>query len=757
MTTRPLTRRHFLVGCAATGAAAVAVGLDAVPAFAEGGQIGVDARPESQQVHTLCQGCPHQCGYTAYVVEGNLTKTLGDAANPHAVGKLCTRGYGYTQSAFSDANVKTPLRRCADGSFENISWDEAFTDIAERLDAIIDESGAGSVGLIYDGASSVGAAYGPYFMHAIGSANAYVDDVTWNVNKEAAFTQVIGASSFYADFEHASLILLVDTSYADVATPSLSAALQTARQGGVPIIALDARLGDVASFADSWVAVNPGTELALLLAVCNYLIANDLYDKQFVAANASGFDAWADSLVECTAKWAADITGVEAYEIEKLAVRLHDAAPRVAIEYGNGSIGLGAFSNSSETARIICLLLMLLGAWNVPGGAYLPFDTDSFSFRSVVEADVDEKKLAQAPSLATYPLGRPFGASAANALRMTGSEALRALFAVEADVVYDYASLSGLDQNLKNMDLFVCISQQMTETAQLADFILPTCSFLQSASLPVFPQGNTPSVAMAFPVLAIEDTTALPLSQIFEGLAACCGLEEAFGFSQEQAARMQLRQAGIELDGMQAIGTTELPLTVKRMRAWPTPTGKIQCLSQACLDAGLPPSPVWVPPLGESNIESVLVLDENLGTDDVTEVLKSGLKTGPRFHLISGQQTVLGSAGYNTEELTDIAHQYQLDGLWINAQIAQALGIESGDEVFITNEKASAKVTAFVTNRIAPTAVYLPSGFGHVSSRQSNGFQFGTNPTRFSDPILEGGYGTLCTQEACVWLRKEGE
>ncbi len=755
MTTRPLTRRCFLTGCAALGAAAACAAVDAAPAFAQGGDIGVSARPDAQQIHTICQACPHACGYTAYVVDGKLTKTIGDESNPHAAGRLCARGYGFTQSAYSEANLKTPLRRTEDGSFQNISWDEAFEGIGERLGSIIQEAGPGAVALIYDGASSVGAAYGPRFMHGLGSANAYVDDVTWNVNKEAALTQVIGAPAYIPDFQHASLILLVDTSYADVATPSMAAALQAARNEGTPIIALDARLGDVASFSDAWVAVNPGSELAVLMAVCNYLIANGLYDKAFVAANASGFSTWAASLSECTPQWAEDISGVTAAEIEQLAVRLHQAAPHVAIEFGNGNIGFSAFSNSSETARIICLLAMLLGAWNVSGGLYLPYDLEGFSFSAVMGSDIPATGLATAPSLATYPLGHPFGASAANGLRMAGNGAIRALFAVEADVAYDYASLTDLPRKLANLDLFVCVSQKMTETAQQADYVLPVCSYLQSASLPQFFQGAVPYATFGDAVLVQEGTTALPLSQIFEGLAQGCGIGEAFAFTQEEAAAAMLSQAGLTLEGLQAAGSVELGSQVQRLTGWPTPTQKIQCVSQACANAGLPASPVWVPPLQSSNIQGVESLDKNLGTQDVTDILTEGLRSGLKLHLLTGQQTVLGSVGYDVAELTDIASQYGLDGLWVNADVAEALGIQSGDEVFISNELASSKVRAFVTSRIAPTAVYLPSGFGHAS--RGHEAASGINPARFSPPVLEGGYGTLCTQEACVWLRKEGE
>lgn len=755
MMKRPLTRRRFLEGCALTGAAAVCTSAAASPAFAEGGQIGVSARPVSQQVNTVCQACPNGCSFTAYVVDGKLGKVIGDGADPQAAGRLCTRGYGCTQEA-AEARVKNPQRRKEDGSFQTISWDEALAGIAERTLAIVDGAGPGAVALIHDGISTTAAAYGPRFMAALGSANAFVDDVTLNVNKGSAYMQVIGVDSYDADLPHADLILLLDTSYADIATPGLAAQLQAARAAGTPIIAVDARLGTLASFADEWIGVNPGTELALLLAVCNQLIRTNRYDRAFVEANVSGFSGWAASISECTPAWAEGITGVDGFRIEELAARIFEAAPRVAVEYGNGRVGAGTFSNSSETARCVCLLNALCGAWGVEGGALLPFDLSAASFEAAVGAPWSASSLKAAGFGPTFPLGRPQGASAANALRQARTGAIRALFCVDADIAYDYASIQDLDEVLEGLDLFVCLSREMTETALLADYLLPVAPSMESAQLPRFCGGGVATASMAHAVTETDDGTALPLDVAIQALAAACGAGDAFDFTLEEAAAAQLEAVGLSLEGLASDGSAQVG--APRVASWRTPTGKIQCASAACADAGMPASPVWVPTLEQSSIQAVIENDMDLGQADITEVLAAGgFGALPTFHLVTGQQTVLGAAGYDAPELTDIAEAYGLDGVWINAQVASALGISSGDEVWVGNDRAVAKARAFVTQRIVPTAVYLPFGFGRTSPKLSNASGVGVNPLRFSEAVIEGGYGTLCTQEACVWLRKEGE
>ena len=762
MLKRPLTRRTFLAGCTAAGAAAACLGPATALANGNGdGDIGVRARPESSQVHTICQGCPNGCGYTAYVVDGQLGKVIGDTASPLAAGNLCARGFGFTQSAFSPANVKNPLRRKEGGGFQTIGWDEALGEIAAKLAEVMEGAGPEAVALAYDGLSATAAAYGPRFMEALGSGNVFVDDVTENVGKAAAFAQVIGVGDYIPDIANAQMILLVDTSYADITTPDLAASLQAAREAGVPIVAIDPRMGTLASFADEWMAVNPGTELALLLALCNQLICDGRYDKAFVEANAEGFGEWAAAIDGCTAAWAQDITGVESYRIESLAARIAEAAPRVALEYGNGRIGGTAYANSGETARAVCLLNTLAGAWNQPGGALMPHDYSAVSFQAAVPPVPGARKtLAVAPPQTDFPLGRPFGASLAQGIELARFGTIKALFALEADIAYDYAALPGVVDALQDMDLFVCLSQQMTQTAQLAHYVLPLCSYLEADSLPQFAQTPQAAVSVASAVLADDDSNALPVDAAISALAGACGVGDAFGFSLDEAAALQLAPVAIGLEGLRQDGSATVDVaTVAADGVWPTPAKKIQCVSDACEQAGLSGPPVWVPPLQESNVRAVIADDMNLGQQNRTVFVTEGGQglQDMRFRLISGQQSVLGTRGYNVEELMDIAEMYDLDSVWVNADVAAALGISTGDTVVVSNDAADYRGRAFVTQRIVPTAVYLPSGFGRTSEKQHTACGKGFNPALFCEPAIEEGYGTLCTQEALVRLWKEGE
>lgn len=753
MKERSLTRRHFVAGCAGLGAVAIC-GVAPIRAFAEGGQIGVGARPEWDTVHTICQACPNACGFTAYTVDEKLGKTIGDAYNPSSVGNLCARGYGYTQIGKSDAKVNNPLRKKDNGEFQTISWDEAFAEIGERLGVLVEKNGPNCVAMIYDGVYPNARNYSNLLMNAFGSGNVYVDDLTVDVIKPAALEQIIGVDGYYADTNNADLILLIDTSFTDIATPDLVASLQAARERGARIISLDPRLGTLGSMAQDWFAVNPGTELAVMLAVCRQIIHSGRYDKEYVSANVLGFDLWAKAIEQYTPEWAESLSGIQSFRIDELASYLVGAAPHVAIELGNGEISGISYANSTELTKVVCLLNALLGAWGAKGGALLPFDYDALFARY----DLGVLPGAENTALGSRPEKTGIipieGVGAAEAIDSASRGQLKGLITANADVAYDYSCVANIADVADGLDILVCITDEMTSTAQEADYVLPLSSYLSTDTLPMCLQGEFAGMAMGSAVIApVDGDNSLSLGSIVDGIAEASNVDIAISDVVAQNAIARLDAIGLSLEGLAGDGTAEIETSkISRIVGWPTPSGMIECM-----DASLPLEkalPLWVAPMEASTIEEVISKDMNFGQKNDISVGFDG--DSPTFHLITGSQSVVGMHGYNVEELTDISEKYQLDRVWINSDIAKLFGIETGDKIVLYNDNYSGEIEAFVTGRIVPSALYLPISFGRTSSRQKNSFNVGLNPMLFADAVVNQN-GALCIQEACVGIEFEKE
>lgn len=189
MSENAITRRSFLAGSAGVAAVAAGAGFLSFNAWEQ-----ADARGTSDidhyTAHSLCNSCSSKCGFTGYVVDGKLGKMIGDANHPNCEGTLCGRGYGFASIAYNEDRLTDPLKKNG-GKFEKITWDQAYSEIAEKVKAIIDEKGPQALAMVQDPRPS-GSYYTKRFMNALGSPNVYTHGAACNMSKNAGFTQVIG-------------------------------------------------------------------------------------------------------------------------------------------------------------------------------------------------------------------------------------------------------------------------------------------------------------------------------------------------------------------------------------------------------------------------------------------------------------------------------------------------------------------------------------------------------------------------------------
>ena len=557
MSEHAITRRSFLAGSAgAVGLAATAgyMGFGAwEQAHAAGGW-----RREVTTAHSLCNSCSSKCGFTGYVEDGRLTKMIGDVDHPYCEGTLCARGYGYASIAYSEDRLTDPLKKNDKGEFEAISWEQAYSEIAEKVKAIISSNGPEALAMVQDPRPS-GSYYTKRFMHALGSANVYTHGAACNLSKNSGFTQAIGAGDYASDVANSKMTMFIGRSYADAIRPSSVHDLQRARENGAYIVLVDPRCNNTITLADEWVPINPGTDLALVLAMSNVLIKNGLYDKDFVAENGIGFDEWAAAIADHTPQWAEGITGIPASTIERLAVRFAECAPAASIEPSwRGAFGC-SYANSGETARAICLFNTLLGCWNQKGGAlFLP---------SVSAGEVDAEKFPAVPKPEGKILGSeeyPLALSSMGVNVILADKAregaVKGLFFYNSNMAAGYANPDYLAESFSNLDLMVAIDVQMSETCMLADYVLPDTSYLERLELPEFVGGKVPAVTLRDRVIEKVHPNTKPVDEIFSELAEACGVGEYFQFTVDELADAQLRTVGLSLEGLrQAGGTARFP------------------------------------------------------------------------------------------------------------------------------------------------------------------------------------------------------
>lgn len=731
MANKSLSRRGFLAGSAGVVAAAAA-----------GGYLGFDAWQDARAAergggdelagHSACNGCFSKCGYSAYVRDGRLTKIVGDADHPYGKGKLCARGYGYSQIVYSEHRLTDPLKKNADGQFEAIGWDQAYREIAEKVASIIDSSGPEGLALVETGVQSTDY-YAKRFMSALGSPNQYTHGAACNLAKNSAMMQVIGASGFETDFENAKMIMFIGRSYADGIRPASLLGLKTAHENGAYIVMVDPRYNSSMQYVDEWVPINPGTDLAFILAMSHVIVRDGLQDQAFIDEQTVGFDVWSADLQQYTPEWAEDITGVSADVIERLAHSFAENAPAASIEAGWRAATGCAYFNSGEAARAICAFNGLLGCYNQKGGAILA--------PSVAIGKLSDPRFAAPPTPASkmygaaeFPIAITSMGSNVYLMQKIEEGAVKGVFFCQSNMAAGYANPARVAEILGKLELCVVIDVHMSETAQCASYVLPDTSYLERNDLPWSVSGLVPAVTLRSKVLDVVHPNTKPQDVIFTELAEACGVGEYFQFTIDELADAQLQTIGLSLDEMREKGSVTFPdkaFQYGTAPKWNTASKKLQFTSDAMEAAGLTADVNWVEP----------------------KVMPSE----GRFRLIGGKQAI-HSHGQTTDikDLIQITHDYDLERVWINASEAEKLGIADGDLVEISNEVATRQVRAKVTQRLNPTCVFLPTHYGCSSPDLTNAYGVGVNFMDFVPFHIDPYYGSSATQETLVSIKKVG-
>ena len=730
MSEHALTRRGFLA--AGAGVLAAGAGFTSFGAWQKAHAEEEQGGGVTTTAHSLCNSCSSKCGFTGYVVDGQLTKMIGDESHPYCEGTLCARGYGYASIAYSPDRLTDPLKKNDKGEFEAISWEQAYSEIGQKVQSIISEAGPQALAMVQDPRPS-GSYYTKRFMNALGSSNVYTHGVSCNMSKVSGFTQVIGAGDFVSDVENTKMCMFIGRSYADGIRPSSLHALQKAHERGAHIVLVDPRCNNSIAFADEWVPIRPGTDLALILAMAHVLIKDGKYDADYIAEYTVGFEDWAERVEEYTPEWASEITGIPAETIERLANEMWEAAPKSCIEQGWRAAFGCAHQNSGETARALCLFNTLLGCWGIEGGAYFPASQSAGKLEDpkfAAPAKPSDKILGQAE----YPLSSGGMGVSTYALSLIPEGKVKGVFFYQSNCVAGYSNPAQLTEFLSTAELSVAIDVQMTETCQACQYVLPDTSYLERLEVPEFVGGKIPVVSLRDRVLEKIHPNTKPVDEIFTELARACGVGQYFEFTIDELADAQLQTLGISLDELREKGTITFPekeLKFALKTTWGTADKKVHFTSDACAAAGFPASPGWLEPKvmpGEG-----------------------------QFRLVGGKQAIhTHTQTANIEPLMAITKMYGLERIWMNADVAASMGIADGDEVEVSSETHTGRTRVKVTQRIEPTSIYLPSHYGCSVPEQRTAYNVGLRQMDFVPFHIEPGYGGTMSQETLVTVKKVG-
>ena len=398
LTETAVSRRSFLKWSAALGGtAALAGGLNLGLKTVE--RVAA-ASPEEVKTVACYHNCGGRCILGAVVKDGAVVRLVPDPdpvdtmEDPRAI--PCLRGRSQTHRVYSAERLKYPMKRVGkrgEGKFERISWDEALNTIADQMKRVKDKYGNEAFyyqyasGQIAGGIDSSYSGSGP-LVRMMNLFGGYVNFYgSYSAACYSAVQQYIvnGGSNSVDDLVNSKLVVL----FSDNPLVTRSGGkndgyhLLKAKQAGVKFIVVDPRYSDsIAALGAEWFPIYPGTDVALIAAIAHVMIAEDLYDKDFVSTHTVGFDesnlpegapansSWmayvlgkADG-VEKTPEWAAEITGIPADRIVKLAREMASTKPCAMIQ----GLGWQRRAYGEQVVRALPILAAMTGNFGISGG-----------------------------------------------------------------------------------------------------------------------------------------------------------------------------------------------------------------------------------------------------------------------------------------------------------------------------------------------------------------------------------------------------
>jgi anaerobic selenocysteine-containing dehydrogenase len=435
--------------------------------------------PETR--HSVCAlDCPDTCSLLINVEDGHGSKLRGNPAHPVTRGFLCGKVARYLEREYHPDRLLYPQRRVGakgEGRFERISWDEALDALAENLLATAKKFGPESI-LPYSYAGSMGLLQANgmdrRFFHRLGASR--LDRTICSTAGMAGMTAALG--NRYAtepeQFRHSKLIIAWGANVLGT-NVHLWPFIVEARRNGAKFYVIDPHRNRTGAAADKHFFINPGSDAALALAMMHVIIGEGLHDADYVANYTEGFDALRDRVRAWSPQRAAELTGIAAEEIVTLArdyATIRPAAIRV-------NYGVQRSERGSMAVRTIGLLPALIGSWREIGGGVQLSTSQAFRLNreGLERPDLQYKVLGREARLVNMT---ELGA----ALTTLDNPPVKALVVYVSNPAAIAPNQNAVLAGLRRPDLFTVVLEQFqNDTADYADILLPSTTFLEHTDL----------------------------------------------------------------------------------------------------------------------------------------------------------------------------------------------------------------------------------------------------------------------------------
>jgi anaerobic selenocysteine-containing dehydrogenase len=626
-------------------------------------------------IQTACPlDCWDACGMVATVDDnGSITKLDGDPKHPITAGVICGKGKKLADRLYHKDRILYPLKKI-DGRFERVSWEQVLDELAQEMMKIRAEYGPTALLHHYDyGSGTLLKALETRFLNLYGGFTDTVGSLCWGSGLEAqALDFGYAASNGPEDMALHSEHIVVWGRNVPVTNMHMVPFIRRALARGATLTIINPTPTDLDSKASAIIRPRPGTDGALALGIANLLIESNAIDHAFIQNHTIGFESFRDLASQYTLDHTEQITGVSQNDIRNIAQKYADSKPLCTLL----GIGLQRYVKGGSTIRAIDALTALSGNIGIAGGGvnYANrgisqfFDWDAFTavekryayreFTKITEAD--EIMLKKDPPIQMLLVTRSNPITAVPDTNKTRT-------------AYD------------SIPIKVVIDQFMTETAKLADYILPCTNVLEEEDV-VFSTMWSPYMTYVRPVTDKIGEVKTDL-EIWQELANRLGFgEEMEGTAQKwiDFAFQKLETIGITRERLEKEGTIRLPIPeiAWEDRKFATASGKFE----------FDPNPLNL-------VEKTMDVDVEVVTE-----CNSNQKCYPYYLLTVHPRKSLNSQQFSIDGVTEPIFE-------VSPAISAAKGLADGDQVRVWNDQGSIYGRIKIVTNMQSETIRVEQGF----------------------------------------------
>lgn len=649
-----------------------------------------------QIINSDCLLCVWDCGIKAHIEDGRLVKVEGQPEHPVSKGYICPRGASLPDYVYSPTRLTTPLLK-EKGRFQKVSWNTALDFCVEKLTYIKKKYGAKGLCMF---CGSIGvenievAQFARRFKGLYGTPNLFsVENLCFRARIVA---RMVTFGRYPIDDPGDSKTIILWGHNPDGSRGMLGRQIrEKLEKENLQLIVVNPKR--IALSEKTYqLTIRPGTDAALGLAMLNVIIKENLYDKDFVEKYTVGFPELVKHVQQYTPEWAQEVTWIPAQDIRNAARIFATAKPSCIIQ---GTNTLDQHVNGFQTNRLFGIMQSVIGNFAVPGGwvegpriplanLTVPNQEDPIGFND-------------------YPVftnlwGRKGPYGIANMFPEAVLEGkpypIKGAIITAANPVVTFPASQKYKEAFQNLEFMLVMDPFLTETAELADVVLPACTFMEKGGLSYI-HGLVFGEAFATIRRKLIDPVgdSWPDWKIWSELGRRMGYD--FPWQTDDEVIDSLLQPGELKDKLMAdpagayYGEKQYYIYEKKKLG--TPSGKVELYSQTLKDYGYDPIPRYIEP-GQSPVSTPELY-----------------KKYPLI-LISGERAIqfTHSSQRNVPVLRNVVPEPLAE---MNPVTAFQLGLVDGTMVTIDTKNGSMQMRLRLNDKLAAGVVSVPHGWANAN------------------------------------------